>query len=250
MTLLRSALYAVWLYGAMTLAGLLYLPATLFSKQPPLGAGRLWTRWAIFGLRWIVGARVVFKGLDLIPPGPVLVAAKHQSMLDTLVPFLMFKAPAFVLKRELLNAPVLGQYAQAMGMIPLDRGGHATALKNLLRAARPAKEAGRQIIIYPEGTRQPPGVKGEYKPGVAALYKDLAIPCVPIALDTGRVWSARGLIRRPGVTTIEVLPAIAPGLTREEFMRTLEERIEAASQALLAQDADTALRDAKTAPSY
>lgn len=233
MTLLRSALYVVWLYGAMALAGLIYLPATLFSRKPPLGAGRLWTRWAIFGLRWIVGARVVFKGLDLIPPGPVIVAAKHQSMLDTLVPFLMFPKPAFVLKAELMNAPVLGQYAHAMGMIPLDRGGHATALKNLLRAARPAKEAGRQIIIYPEGTRQEPGITGDYKPGVAALYRDLAVPCVPVALDTGRVWSARGLIRRPGVTTIEVLPAIPPGLSREEFMRTLEDAIETASQKLL-----------------
>lgn len=233
MILARSALYAVWLYGAMTLAGLVYLPMTLFSKQPPLGAGRLWTRWAIFGLRWIVGARVVFKGLDLVPPGPVIVAAKHQSMLDTLVPFLMFPAPAFVLKRELLSAPVLGQYAQAMGMIPLDRGGHATALKNLLRAARPAKADGRQIVIFPEGTRQEPGVKGEYKSGVAALYRDLAIPCVPVALDTGRIWSARGLIRRPGVATIEVLPAIPPGLSREEFMRTMEERIETRSRELL-----------------
>lgn len=232
MTLLRSILFTVWLYGAMTLSGLVYLPAALLSRKPPLGAGRLWTRWVLFGLRWIVGARVVFKGLERIPPGASIVAAKHQSMLDTLVPFLMFPAPSFVLKRELLNAPVLGWYAQTMGMIPLDRGGHATALKNLLRAARPARDAGRQIIIFPEGTRQEPGVAGEYKPGVAALYKDLAVPCIPVALDTGRVWSARGLIRRPGVTTIEVLEPIPPGLARDAFMQTLEERIETATKAL------------------
>jgi 1-acyl-sn-glycerol-3-phosphate acyltransferase len=231
-TLLRSILFAIWLYGAMVLAGLVYLPAALFTGKPPLGAGRLWTRWMLFGLRWIVGAKVVFKGLEHIPPGACIVAAKHQSMLDTLAPFLMFPAPAFVLKRELLNAPVLGWYAQSMGMIPLDRGGHATALKNLLRAARPAKEAGRQVIIFPEGTRQAPGETGEYKPGVAALYRDLAVPCVPVALDTGRVWSARGLIRRPGVTTIEVLEPIAPGLSREAFMRELETSIETATKAL------------------
>lgn len=235
MTLLRSILFVIWLYGAMVFAGLVYLPAALFGRTPPLGAGRLWTRCTLWGLEHIVGARVVFKGLERIPPGPLIVAAKHQSMLDTLVPFLMFPSPAFVLKRELLNAPVLGQYAQAMGMIPLDRGGQATALKNLLRAARPARDAGRQIIIFPEGTRQEPGEKGDYKPGVAALYKDLGVPCVPVALDTGRVWAARGPIRQPGVTTIEVLDPIPPGLSREEFMRTMEDRIEARSRELLAQ---------------
>jgi 1-acyl-sn-glycerol-3-phosphate acyltransferase len=176
---------------------------------------------------------VVIKGLEKIPPGASLVASKHQSMLDTLVPFLMFPGAAFVLKQELLNAPVLGWYAQAMGMIPIDREAHASALKKLLRAARPARDAGRQIIIFPEGTRQAPGVAGDYKPGVAALYKDLGVPCVPVALDTGRVWDARGLMRRPGVTTIEVLDPIAPGLSRDDFMRTLEHRIETASQALL-----------------
>jgi 1-acyl-sn-glycerol-3-phosphate acyltransferase len=181
-----------------------------------------------------VGAKVIFKGLEKIPPGACLVASKHQAMLETLAPFLMFPEPAFVLKKELLSAPVLGWYAQRMRMIPIDREANAKALKDLMRAARVSRDEGRQIIIFPEGTRQAPGVKGEYKPGVAALYRDLGIPCVPMALDTGRVWSARGLMRRPGTCTIEVLDPIAPGLSRDEFMRTLEERVEAASTALLA----------------
>jgi 1-acyl-sn-glycerol-3-phosphate acyltransferase len=206
----------------------------LTSRKVELGAGRMWARMAIWGLRWIVGARVVFTGQEYAPKGAAIVAAKHQSMLDTLVPFLMFDAPAFVLKQELLNAPVLGWYAKTMGMIPIDREAHASALKKLLRAARPAKAAGRQIVIFPEGTRQDPGVNGDYKPGVAAIYRDLGVPCVPVALDTGRIWAAKGLIRRPGTTTIQILPPIPPGLSREDFMRTLEERIETASAALLA----------------
>jgi 1-acyl-sn-glycerol-3-phosphate acyltransferase len=235
MTLIRSLMFVVWLYATMAFAGLVCLPGILMRRgAPDMGPGRLWTRLMLWGLRWIVGAKVVFRGLEKIPRGACLVASKHQSMLDTLAPFLMFESPAFVLKQELLGAPVFGWYAKAMGMIPIDREAHASALKNLLRAARPARDAGRQIIIFPEGTRQEPGVAGEYKPGVAALYKDLGVPCVPIALDTGRVWSAHGLARRPGVTTIEVLDPIAPGLSREAFMRTLEERIETASRALLA----------------
>ncbi len=232
MILIRSVVYTVWLYFAMTFAGLVYLPRMLTTRDVELGAGRLWARMALWGLRWIVGARVVFTGQEHAPKGPAIVAAKHQSMLDTLVPFLMFESPAFVLKQELLNAPVLGWYAKAMGMIPIDREAHASALKKLLRAARPAKEAGRQIIIFPEGTRQDLGVKGDYKPGVAAIYRDLGVPCVPVALDTGRIWSAKGLIRRPGTATVQILPPIAPGLSREDFMRTLEDHIETASNAL------------------
>lgn len=234
MTLIRSLLYVVWLYFAMTFAGLVYLPVMLTTKRHELGAGRLWTRMALWGLRWIVGARVVFTGQEHAPKGAAIIAAKHQSMLDTLVPFLMFDAPAFVMKQELMNAPVLGWYAKAMGMIPIDRDAQAAAVKKLIRAARVAKEQGRQIVIFPEGTRQDPGVKTEYLPGVAAIYRDLAVPCVPVALDTGRIWAAKGVIRRPGTATIQILPAIPPGLSREEFMRALEERVETASSALLA----------------
>lgn len=236
MTLLRSLAFMVWLYGALAFSGLVHLPRMLLASRDSveMAPARLWTKLTLWGLRHIVGARVRFVGLERMPPGACIVAAKHQSMLETLAPFLMFDSPAFVLKQELLNAPVLGWYAQAMRMIPVDREAHASALKKLLRAARPARDAGRQIVIFPEGTRQEPGVTGEYKPGVAALYKDLGVPCVPVALDTGRIWSARGPIRRPGVATIEVLEPIPPGLPREEFMRLLEARIETRSAELLA----------------
>jgi 1-acyl-sn-glycerol-3-phosphate acyltransferase len=236
MTFLRSLLFAGYFYLAMALSGLICMPATIASGGRSMAGGRMWARMTLWGLRWIVGARVVFKGMEHTPKGAAIIAGKHQSNLETVLPFIMFERPAFVLKRELLDAPVLGWYAKAMGMIPVDREAHASALKNLLRAARPAKEAGRQIIIFPEGTRQDPGVKGDYKPGVAAIYRDLGVPCVPIALDTGRIWSARGVKVRAGVATIELLAPIPPGLSREDFMRELETRIEARSRELLAAD--------------
>jgi 1-acyl-sn-glycerol-3-phosphate acyltransferase len=153
-------------------------------------------------------------------------------MLDTLMPFLMLKDPAIVLKRELVNAPVFGWYAVATGQIPIDREANASALRNLLKAARGRRDEGRQIFIFPEGTRTAPHAPPDYKPGVAALYRDLGVPCVPIALDSGKVWSARGLIRRPGLVTIQVLDPIAPGQSREAFMATLQARIETATDAL------------------
>lgn len=233
MTFIRSVLFAGWLYLTMAVSGLLCLPQTIASGGRSMAGGRMWARATLFGLRWIVGARVVFKGMEHAPKGAAIIASKHQSMLETVIPFIMFDKPAFVLKAELLNAPVLGWYAKAMGMIPVDREAHASALKKLLRAARPARDAGRQIIIFPEGTRQEPGISGDYKPGVAAIYRDLGVPCVPMALDTGRIWSAKGIMRRPGVATLELLPPIPPGLPRDEFMQTLEERIETRSQQLL-----------------
>jgi 1-acyl-sn-glycerol-3-phosphate acyltransferase len=233
MTSLRSVLFAGWFYLSMAIAGLVCLPATIASGGRSMAGGRTWARMTLFGLRWIVGARVVFKGMEHAPKGAAIIAAKHQSNLETVLPFIMFDDPAFVLKAELMNAPVLGWYAKAMGMIPIDREAHASALKKLLRAARPARDAGRQIVIFPEGTRQEPGVTGDYKPGVAAIYRDLGVPCVPVALSTGLIWSHKGVTVRPGVATIQLLEPIPPGLSREDFMRTLENRIENRTNALV-----------------
>jgi 1-acyl-sn-glycerol-3-phosphate acyltransferase len=232
MNLVRSVVFAAWLYTTMSIVGLAYAPFTILDRKYGFSAGRVWTRWTLFGLRWIVGARVKIEG-DL-PDGPALVAGKHQSMLDTMLPFLMTKSPAFVLKRELLSYPLFGWYAVKLGMIPIDRDGGASTIKAMLKAARVAIAEGRPVIIFPEGTRQDLGVKAEYKSGVAALYRDLALPCIPVALDTGRIWSAHGLIRRPGHATLRVLAPIPPGLPREAFMRQLETAIETESAALAA----------------
>lgn len=236
MTFIRSLLFAGWFYLALVISGIVCLPVMIVTGGHNMAAGRMWARLTLFGLRWIVGARVRFTGLEYAPTGAAIVAAKHQSNLETVLPFIMLTSPAFVLKAELLDAPVLGWYAKSMGMIPIDREAQASALKKLLRASRPARDAGRQIVIFPEGTRQEPGVAGEYKPGVAAIYRDLGVPCVPVALDTGRIWSAKGVKTRAGVATIEFLAPIPPGLSREDFMRELETRIEKRTNELLAEN--------------
>jgi 1-acyl-sn-glycerol-3-phosphate acyltransferase len=235
MNLLRSLVFVAWLYGSMTMVGLIFAPVLLVSRRAGLGAGRSWTRATLWGARWIMGIKVVITGRERLPQGSFIAAAKHQSMLDTLMPFLLLDDPAIVMKEELLAAPIFGWYAKNLRMIPVAREANAAALRTLLRAARPAVEEGRQLWIFPEGTRRKPGERGDYKPGVAALYKDLGVPVAPIALDTGRCWPAKGLIRRPGVVTFAILDPIPPGLPRAEFMARLENTIDDASDALAAE---------------
>ncbi len=233
MKLVRSVLFVIWLYGAMAVIGIsLWIPVMLDDRHV-WTALRAWGRATLWGLRWIVGARVSFEGLEHVPEGGALIAMKHQSMLDTIAPALFLPRPVYVYKAELANAPVMGAYLKR-NQIGVDRGGHAKALKSVVRGAREAVAKGGQVLIFPEGTRQPLGAPPDYKPGIAAMYKDLNIPVTPVALNTGLIWKPKGLMRSPGHVTFKVLPAIPAGLPREEFMARLEETIESESQALLA----------------
>ena len=156
-------------------------------------------------------------------------------MWETLFFMTIFDEPAIVLKKELMSLPIYGWYARIMEMIVVDREDGPGAIKELARQAERALGEGRPIIIFPEGTRQPPGATPDYKPGIALLYRQLNIPCVPAALNSGLLWQAHGLMRSPGLVTVEFLPPIAPGLDRKTFMSTLEERIESATHRLEAE---------------
>jgi 1-acyl-sn-glycerol-3-phosphate acyltransferase len=232
MTVLRSIIFVIWLYGSMAVIGVCLWPFVLMDDRNVWVALRSWARAILWGLRWIIGARVVIEGQEHLPKGGALVACKHEAMLDTVIPALFLPEPVFVFKRELGNTPVLGAYLKK-NQLPVDRGGHAKALKSMVRGGREAVAKGRQILIFPEGTRQDVDAPPDYKPGIAALYKDLGLPVTPIALNTGLIWRPKGIIRTPGTVTFKILPPIPAGLPREEFMRELETRIESESQALL-----------------
>ncbi len=232
MRLLRSILFVIWLYGAMAVVGIALWPFVLADERHVWTALRTWARTTLWGLRWIVGARVRFEGLEHLPQGGALIAMKHQSMLDTIVPSLFLPTPVFVFKAELKNTPVMGAYLQK-NQIAVDRGGHAKALKSVVRGAREAVARGHQVVIFPEGTRQPLDAAPDYKPGIAAMYKDLGIPVTPVALSTGLIWRPKGVLREPGDAVIKVLPAIPAGLSRDVFMAELERAIETETQALL-----------------
>jgi 1-acyl-sn-glycerol-3-phosphate acyltransferase len=235
MRLVRSIIFVIWFYATMAIVGVgLWIPVMLDDRYV-YTAQRSWARLTLWGLRWIIGARVRFEGLEHVPKGGALIAMKHQTTLDTIAPSLFLDKATFVFKKELGDTPVMGAYLKK-NQISVDRGGHATALKSMMRGARAAVAKGRQIVIFPEGTRQELDAPPDYKPGIAAMYKDLNIPVTPIALNTGLIWRPKGIMRSPGDVTIKVLPPIPAGLPRDDFMRELERVIESESQALLPPD--------------
>lgn len=221
------------MFGSAIVLGLLGLPLMLLGRRPSLRVMQIWARGVLAALRILVGAQVTVRGREHLAPGGRLVAAKHQGMLDILIGLAMLPEPCIVLKQELMRLPIFGWYAWRTGMIPIRRDGGPTALRAMSAAARAALADGRQVLIYPEGTRKAPGAPPDYKSGVAALYRELQAPCTPLATNSGQVWPAHGMAKWSGEAVFEFLPPIAPGLKRAVFMAELQGRLEAASTALL-----------------
>lgn len=229
----RSILYGFWYYGLTAALAIVYIPL-LALPRPALRRGiRIWARLLIWGMRVLGGVRLEVRGLQNIPPGACLIAAKHQSMFDIIPAFAYLPDALFVMKKELMRIPVFGWHNLKHGTIVVDRAGHATAMRKLIADARDRFREPRQLLIFPEGTRRPPGAEPDYKPGVAGIYRDLEVPCVPVATNTGLHVSSSGIARSPGTVVWEVLEPIPAGLKRADFMRLLQERIETASDALL-----------------
>ena len=233
LTYVRSTLFAVWMFGSALALGTLCLPLMLGPRRWGFLPAKLWARGVLAALRPLTGLEVEVRGRENLPLGPCLIASKHQGMLDTLVAVALCDDPCIVLKRSLMWIPIFGWYCWKVGMIPIDRGGGGQAVRQMVAAARIALAQRRQVVIYPVGTRRPPGAAPAYKGGIGILYKELRALCVPIATNSGRVWPAHGLLKYPGVAVFEVLAPIAPGLSRPDFMRRLEGDLEAASTALL-----------------
>jgi len=232
MLFLRSLLFNVYLYALTAILCVLYLPLLVLPGKFVRAGVRFWAKGILIGLRWIVGTRMEIRGKEHIPDKPSLIAFKHQSMWETVVIFLLFDRPAIVVKEELSFIPLYGWLMQKADTILVDRKAHAKALKNMARQAKESLKQNKPVIIFPEGSRAPPGEMIGYKPGIAALYSSLGVPCVPVALNSGLYWPRRRFIRRPGTVIIEFLPPIEPGLKRKQFMAELEQRIETASEKL------------------
>ena len=229
---LRSALFLVWFIAVSVIMNVGALPVLLLPFRFALKAAGLWARLVLFGLRMIAGIGVELRGR--LDDPRVLIAAKHFSMWETVALLALLPGPAIVLKRSLLRIPFYGWYCRKMRMIAIDRASGAKAIRLMHAEAKRALEDGRPIVIFPEGTRRKPGAPPDYKPGVAALYAQLHAVCVPVAHNSGLFW-AGGFLRKPGTIILEFLPAIPPGLPRQDFMALLESRIEEAGNNLLAE---------------
>jgi 1-acyl-sn-glycerol-3-phosphate acyltransferase len=234
MTFLRSLLFATWFYLTMAVIGFVCMPIALVSRDAAMSAIRFWCGAQRIGLRVICGIRTEFRGLENLPKGAGLIAMKHQSTYDTIAPFLFIQNPGYILKKELLKIPVFGAYASRVG-IPIDRAGGAKTMKLMLASAKRGLAAGQQIVIFPEGTRQPPDALTDIKPGVIFMYNELEVPCVPVALNTGLCWQGSGFLRRPGKVVFEVLKPIEAGLNRKELTQRLKDALDPATQRLVAE---------------
>ena len=224
--MIRSLLFVLFFYPATAIAVLVAIPTAIVSHRGLIALGLLWSRYFSWCAAVMLGIRGRVEGQ--IPRGPVLVAAKHQSMFETLELVVLLGAPAAIVKQELGRIPLWGWAARRYGVISVDRAGGAAALRQMMREAQRAVVEGRALVIFPEGTRVRPGEQPPLQPGFAGLYRTLGLPVVPVAVDTGRFWIRRSFAKRPGVATFHFGDPIPPGLPRDE----IEARVRAAINVL------------------
>ncbi|BAM87166.1 1-acylglycerol-3-phosphate O-acyltransferase [Bradyrhizobium oligotrophicum S58] len=230
---LRSLLFNILFYPNFVFWLLVALPTLLMPRRAVLRVANWWAQSNIVLMRIICNIRVEYRGVEKIPKGPLIIAAKHQSMWETISLLQFFDQPFFVLKRELLRIPLFGQYLVKANMVAIDRSSGARALKKVMRRAAEEVKHGRQFLIFPEGTRRPPGAPPQYKAGVALIYVDCGVPCLPVALNSGLFWPRRTFLRYPGTLVMEFLDPLPPGLPRDEFMTRIETVIEDATNRLV-----------------
>jgi len=221
----RSALFALLFYGGTVGFVFAALVGAMFGQRPVLAVTRAWAAWFALTTRVVLGIRYRVDGTW--PARPVLAAFKHQAAYETILIVHLLGTPAAVMKVELTRIPLWSRVAMLYGMIPVDRDEAASALKAMVRAASAARDAGRSVVIFPEGTRALPGEAPPLKAGLAGLYRALKLPLVPVAVDSGRLWP-KGFVKYPGVVTFRIGEALPPGLDRE----TMEARVHAAINAL------------------
>ena len=235
MLVLRSLLFNILFYINLVVLVLTGAPRMLMGRQAVLDLARLWGRTSLWLARVVVGMRFEARGLENIPDGPLIVAAKHQSIWETYVLTLFLKDFSYVLKRELTWIPFFGWYLIAGEQIAIDRSKGSSALGQVSAAATQLLAEGRQLFIFPEGTRRPAGAPPAYKFGVAHVYATTVARCLPVALNSGLFWARRSFLRRPGTVVISFLPVIEPGLPTREFLAELQNRIETETDRLNAE---------------
>lgn len=235
MSVLRSALFNVAFYAWTALVGVAALPMLLAPRAAVMSLGRWWSRTVLELARAIVGIEYELRGAEHLTQAPAIIAMKHQSAWDTLAVPALFGDVAIVIKRELLWIPCYGWYARKAGMIPVDRGAGPRALRAMVKRARAVVAEGRPIVIFPEGTRTVIGARRGYHPGVAALYAQLELPVVPVAVNSGLFWPRRSFLKRPGRIVVEALTPLPPGLERRTFLSELQSRVETATERLVAE---------------
>jgi 1-acyl-sn-glycerol-3-phosphate acyltransferase len=233
MIIIRSILFDITFYVFTVFYLILSLPFFIMSKTPHLYQQR-WAQFILFSLKKIVGLTYEVRGENNIPKhGPYIIASKHQSVFETLALPIFIPKGVYILKKELTQIPIFGIYLKKLKSIPVDRANGKKALVSMVKHAKETVIIDQKpLIIFPEGSRAKPGLKGNYKNGIAILYDELQVQVIPVAINSGYFWKRKGFIKKPGHIIIEFLPGIKPGLSRDDFMARLATKIDDACDAL------------------
>ena len=239
MIVVRSVIYNLLFYVNLVVLLVAAITTFVLPHRAILKMAEVWGRTSVFWLRVVCGTRFEIRGLEHLQgkrlSEPLIIAAKHQSTFETFALLKLFDDFTFIVKRELMWIPLFGWFMAKGRMIPVDRGAGSQALTKMTEWAREEIRTGRQLIIFPEGTRRAAGAEPRYKFGVAHLYAEIGVPCIPVALNSGLFWPRRRLLRYPGTIVVEFLPPIPPGLDKNEFFKRLQDDIETATARLIAE---------------
>jgi 1-acyl-sn-glycerol-3-phosphate acyltransferase len=230
---LRSLVYNVLFYLLLVFWMVVAIPTILLPASAFMSVAKAWARSSVWLMRVVCNTKVDYRGLEKIPAGPLIVASKHQSMWETFALMQFFDAPLFIYKRELGWIPLFGWYLVKSRMIGVDRSGGMRSLMEMARRAPKEVRSGRQLIIFPEGTRTAVGAPPDYKTGVGQIYVNSGVPCIPVALNSGLFWPRRTFMRYPGTLVVEFLDPLPPGLSRKEFIARISSSIEDATNRLV-----------------
>lgn len=230
---LRSLLFAVQAYVMMVILSLVIAPWAAIDRRGAFAAVHLWCGWVRWTASWMIGLRSEVRGP--IPEGEVMIAAKHQSFFDIIMLCSVLPRPKFIMKKQLVWAPIVGWYALRIGCVPVDRGRRGAAIKAMVERVNSGSQEPGQLIIFPQGTRVAPGARHDYKVGVAVLYEELGAPVVPVACNVGVFWPRRRIYRQPGLAVIEFLPTVEPGLAKRAFLEEIQREVEGNSNRLMAE---------------
>jgi 1-acyl-sn-glycerol-3-phosphate acyltransferase len=232
MLVVRSLVFSIFFYGFFAVCAVAGAAISLVSPKSLPPFTRSWSRAWLAMYRAICGVNYELRGKENIPHGGCILAVKHQSVWDTCALFAIFDRPVYVLKNELMFIPFFGWALARLGCIPVKRGTGKSALDNMVRGTQAALAQGKQVVIFPEGTRTMIGQAANYKTGISHLYMALGVACVPVALNSGAFWPRRKFLRPPGTIVVEVLSPISPGLGRKEMFDLMVGQIEDASERL------------------
>jgi len=234
MLIFRSFLFTFSFYSTTFVLIVLTCPFYfLLPRRRAWAVARLWIKCSLWLAKYIAGIDYQLEGQQHIPQGACIIAAKHQSAWETMALLLHFADPVLILKRELMFIPLFGWYMAKVGIIAINRGSPIQAMRAVIKGAKEKAAEGRQILIFPEGTRRIPGSDPDYKSGIAAIYGELDLPVIMVAHNAGLYWPRDNFRRYRGTILVKILPPLMPGLNRKEFFRQLIEQTEKACDDLL-----------------